>query len=99
MIVDGPGDTWVAYTRDPETGRGRAKVTKAGEVVELVDMPRALSHSFTVTADADGDDIWIGTGQGLSWGIGEGYYPGLKARPPYAYGSPAPTAPAEDLAE
>ena len=80
VIADGPGDTWVVYTRDQETGRGRAKVTKSGEVVEVVDMPTALSHSFTITADFDGDDVWIGTGKGLSWGIGEGYYPGLKAR-------------------
>ena len=63
-------------------------VTKAGEVVEVVDMPRALTHSFTIAADSDGDDIWIGTGKGLSWGIGTGYYPGLKARALHAHGTP-----------
>ncbi len=47
IITDGPGDTWVVYTRDPETGRGRAKVTKGGEVVELV-----LTVSKERTADA-----------------------------------------------
>jgi hypothetical protein len=37
----------------------------------------------------------VGTGKGLGWGIGEGYYPGTKERPLYAYGTPvAPTAPA-----
>ena len=25
-----------------------------------------------------GNDVWIGTSKGLGWGIGEGYYPGLK---------------------
>jgi hypothetical protein len=42
-----------------------------------------------IAADVDGDDIWIGTGKGLGWGIGEGYYPGTKERPLYAYGQPA----------
>ena len=96
IVVDGPGDTWVVYTRDPETGRGRAKVTRGGTVVELVDMPMALSHSFTISADADGDDIWIGTGKGLSWGIGEGYYPGLRPRPAHADGSSPRVAPTEE---
>jgi len=96
IVADGPGDTWVVYTRDPETGRGRAKVTKGGTVVELVDMPIALSHSFTISADADGDDIWIGTGKGLSWGIGEGYYPGLRPRPLHAVASSAPAAATEE---
>jgi len=59
-------------------------------------MPKALTHSFTITADVDGDDIWIGTGKGLSWGIGEGYYPGLKSR---ALLGGAPDVPAEDAAE
>lgn len=96
IVVDAPGDTWVAYTRDPETGRGRAKVTRGGTVVELVDMPMALSHSFTISADADGDDIWVGTGKGLSWGIGEGYYPGLKPRPLHADASSAPAPATEE---
>ena len=41
IVVDGPSDpaTWVAYTRDPATGRGRAKVTVGGKVVEEIDMP------------------------------------------------------------
>jgi ligand-binding sensor domain-containing protein len=95
IVTDAPGDTWVAYTRDPETGRGRAKVTKAGKVIELVDMPVGVPHSFIIAADVDGDDIWVGTGKGLGWGKGEGYYPGLRDRPLYAYGQPAPGAPKE----
>jgi hypothetical protein len=92
IVVDGPADpaTWVAYTRDPETGRGRAKVTVGGKVIEQVDMPAGVPHSFMIAADVDGDDIWIGTAKGLGWGIGEGYYAGTKARPLHAYGQPAP---------
>jgi len=84
IIVDGPGDTWVVYTRDPDTGRGRARVTRLGKVAEVVEMPIGLPHSFTITADVDGNDVWVGTGKGLAWGIGEGYYPGLKDRPLHA---------------
>ena len=92
IVVDGPADpaTWVAYTRDPETGRGRAKVTVGGKVVEWVDMPVGVPHSFMIAADVDGDDIWVGTAKGLGWGLGEGYYPGTKDRPLYAYGQRAP---------
>ena len=85
--------TWVAYTRDPETGRGRAKVTVGGNVVETVDMPVGVPHSFMIAADIDGNDIWVGTSKGLGLGIGDGYYPGTKARPLYAYGQPAPDRP------
>ena len=83
IVVDGPADpaTWVAYTRDPETGRGRAKVTVGGKVVENVDMPVGVPHSFMIAADVDGNDVWVGTSKGLGWGIGDGYYPGTKVRP------------------
>lgn len=92
VVVDGPADpaTWVAYTRDPETGRGRAKVTVGGKVVENVDMEVGVPHSFTIAADVDGDDIWVGTSKGLGWGIGDDYYPGTKERPLYSSGRPAP---------
>jgi hypothetical protein len=95
VVVDGPADpaTWVAYTRDPQTGRGRAKVTVGGKVVENVDMPVGVPHSFIIAADSDGNDIWIGTAKGLGWGIGDGYYPGTKERPLYAYGVPVEPGP------
>jgi ligand-binding sensor domain-containing protein len=92
IITDAPNEdaTWVAYTRDPETGRGRAKVTVGGKVVENVDMPAGVPHSFMISVDVDGNDIWVGTSKGLGWGIGDGYYPGTKERALYAYGQPAP---------
>ena len=92
IVTDAPNEdaTWVAYTRDAETGRGRAKVTVGGKVVENVEMPVGVPHSFTIAADVDGNDIWVGTAKGLGWGIGEGYYPGTKERPLHAYGQPVP---------
>ena len=53
-------------------------------------MPVGVPHSFMISADVDGNDIWVGTAKGLGWGIGEGYYPGTKERALYAYGQPAP---------
>jgi len=88
----------VAYTRDPETGRGRAKVTVGGKVVEYVDMPQGVPHSFMIAADVDGNDIWVGTAKGLGWGVGDGYYSGTKDRPLYAYGQAAPPPPAAPAA-
>jgi ligand-binding sensor domain-containing protein len=92
IITNAPEEeaAWVAYTRDPATGRGRAKVTLGGQVVEEVDMPLGVPHSFMIAADVDGNDIWVGTGKGLGWGIGEGYYPGTRERPMYAYGERVP---------
>jgi hypothetical protein len=92
IITDAPNEdaTWVAYTRDPETGRGRANVTVGGKVVESVDMPAGVPHSFMIAVDVDGNDIWVGTSKGLGWGIGEGYYPGTRERPLYAYGQGVP---------
>jgi len=81
IITDAPGDTWVAYTRDPQTGRGRASVTRKGHRVEDVEMPIGVPHDFIIAADVDGDDIWVGTAKGLGWGIGRGYYAGLRERP------------------
>ena len=95
VIADGPGDTWVAYTRDP-SGRGKATVTEGGKVVETVDMEVGLPHSFTINADIDGNDVWVATAKGLAWGIGDGYYPGLAERPAHtataaaAAGGPVP---------
>jgi ligand-binding sensor domain-containing protein len=91
-IMDGPGDTWVVYTRDPKTGRGVAKVTQAGKLVETVDMEKGVPQNFMINADVDGNDIWVATGKGLGLGIGEGYYAGLKERPLY---TSAPSAQAK----
>jgi ligand-binding sensor domain-containing protein len=81
VIADFATNTWVAYTRDPKSKGGKAVVTRDKEVIETVEMPVGIPHSYIIAADIDGDDVWIGTAKGLGWGIGEGYYRGLKERP------------------
>jgi ligand-binding sensor domain-containing protein len=82
-ITDGPGDTWVVYTRDAASGRGKATVSQGGKPVETVDMEIGLPHDFTINADVDGNDIWVATAKGLALGIGDGYYAGLRERAHY----------------
>jgi len=84
--MDFDSDTWVAYTRNQD-GTGKAVVTKGKEVLEVVEGPVSVPQSFIICADMDGNDVWIGTGKGLGWGIGEGYYAGLRDREPAKSGN------------
>ncbi len=84
--MDFESDTWVAYTRNQD-GTGKAVVTKDKEVLETIEGPVNVPQSFIICADVDGNDVWIGTGKGLAWGIGDGYYAGLKEREPAKAGS------------
>jgi len=88
VIADGPGDTWIVYTRDPGRDTGRATITKAGKVVEVTSTGLNVPHNFEINMDIDGSDVWVATAKGLGWGIGEGYYAGLRDRPLQAYGPP-----------
>lgn len=81
VVADFRTDTFVAYTRDPNTLRGKARVYRSGRLLQEVDMEKSVPHNFQIAVEVDGNDIWAGTGKGLGWGIGKGYYPGLKANP------------------
>jgi len=74
-------NTWVAYSRN-SSGTGKIVVTRDNEVLEVIEGPVNVPQSFTICDDVDGDDVWVGTGKGLAWGIGEGYYPRLRECPP-----------------
>lgn len=80
-IMDFKTNTWVAYSRDPKTLRGKAVVTRDKTVLEEIDLETGVPHTFMIAVDFDGNDVWTGTAKGLGWGIGEGYYPGLRERP------------------
>ena len=96
VVADFPTDTYVSYTRDPKTLRGKAQVYRSGKLLRTVDMEKAVPHSFIIAVDVDGNDTWVGTGKGLGWAIGEGYYAGVKKDPEWisANGNTAAPAPA-----
>lgn len=78
VIADCHRESVVAYTRDPDTLRGKAIVYRNGKPVKTYDMERSVPHNFVIALDIDGDDAWVGTSRGLGWAIGKGYYAGLK---------------------
>ena len=81
VVTDFASDTWVTYTLVPETHSGRAVVSRGTEIVETVEMGINVSHNYALWTELDGDDVWVGTSKGLAWGVGTGYYPGLRERP------------------
>ncbi len=85
-IADFPTESVVSYTRDPNTLRGKAQVYQAGKLVKTVDMEKAVPHSFIINMDVDGNDLWVATAKGLGWGIGDGYYAGVKENPQWLSG-------------
>ncbi|OHB83518.1 MAG: regulator [Planctomycetes bacterium RBG_16_64_12] len=81
VVADFSSDTWVTYTMDPKTHRGRAVIRRGAEVLKVVDMPASIPHNYALSVEIDGNDVWVGTSKGLALAIGQGYYPGLKATP------------------
>jgi len=86
VVADFPTDTWVTYTMDPNTFRGRAIVSRNQEVIDTIDMPRTIPHNYALWVDFDNDDVWVGTSKGVGWAVGSGYYKGLKNRSAHAAG-------------
>ena len=82
VLADFASDTWVVYTLDPVTHRGKAVVKRGGKVLDEVSMERAVPHNYILAADMDGNDVWIGTSKGLAWAKGPDYYTGLRERAP-----------------
>ena len=82
VVADFPSDTTVSYTRDPKTLRGRAVVYREGKPLRVFDMDKGIPHNYILGLDIDGNDVWVATSKGLGWGIGKGYYAGLKPAGP-----------------
>lgn len=80
-IMDAETNTWVTYTRDPKSDTGKAVITRDKTVLETVEMGLNVPHNFIIAIDVDDRDVFVATAKGLAWGIGEGYYSGLRARP------------------
>ena len=84
VVADFPTDTWVTYTRDPKGHGGTAVVSRGKKELERIPLERCIPHNYVLWVEIDGKDAWVGTSKGLGWGIGEGYYKGVKERPPFA---------------
>jgi hypothetical protein len=78
VVADFPSDTWVTYTMDPNTLRGKAVIMKGPDVLKEVDMPKCIPHNYTLCVEFDGNDVLVGTSKGVGWGIGTDYYKQLK---------------------
>ncbi|MEW6747345.1 MAG: regulator [Planctomycetota bacterium] len=76
-IVDFPSNTWVTYTMDPETHKGKAVVKRGTQVLAEYESRLGIPHNYVLWADFDGGDVWVGTSKGLGHGFGKDYYPGL----------------------
>jgi ligand-binding sensor domain-containing protein len=83
VMVDFRSDTWITYTMDPKTHRGKAVVMQNQKVVETVEMPKGIPHNYALWTEFDGNDVWVGTSKGLAHGTGIGYYKGLRKRATY----------------
>lgn len=79
VVTDFKTNTWVVYTLDAKQHTGSAVVMRDREVLKTIDTGVNIPHNYTLCADVDGSDVWIGTSKGLAWGIGEDYYAGLKS--------------------
>lgn len=87
VITDYKTNTWVAYTMDPKTRRGRAEIYRDRELLKTVDMEVGIPHNFIINLDLEGNDVFVATSKGLGVGIGDDYYAGLRpARPAVAGG-------------
>ncbi len=63
------GKRWVTYRRDQEGPSGEIKVAEGKEVVFAHATASALAHNFVLAVDMQGQDIWVGTANGLSHGL------------------------------
>ncbi len=81
VITDVDTNTWVTYTRDARGKTGKAIVTRNKDVIKTIELPVSIPHNFVIAAEIDGNDVWVGTSKGLGWGIGDGYYRGLRDVP------------------
>lgn len=79
VLADFPTGTWVTYTMDPETHKGKAVVSREKQILMEIETDRGIPHNYCLWVEFDGNDVWIGTSKGLAWGKGEGYYTGLRS--------------------
>ena len=98
VVTDFQSDTWVTYSMDPETHEGIAVTSRGEKILKTVKTASGIPHNYTLCAEIDGKDVWVGTSKGLAKAVGKDYFAGLR---PLPSGRPASvkadsSAPAED---
>ena len=78
VLADFETDTWVTYTMDPKTHKGRAVVQRGAQVLAEHETPKGIPHNYVLWIELDGNDAWVATSKGLAHAIGRDYFPGLK---------------------
>ncbi|MBD3274497.1 MAG: regulator [Candidatus Marinimicrobia bacterium] len=79
MLMDYESDTWVTYAKPSEKSETWEAYIRSGyDTVQTVPIDLDLPNHFSIAADIQGDDVWIGTGHGLARGSGTGFWAGLK---------------------
>lgn len=78
VVTDYNTDTWVTYTMDGKTRKGKAVISRAGKHIKTIEIPKGIPHNYTLWVEFDKNDVWVGTSKGLARGVGKGYYSGLK---------------------
>ena len=79
VITDFESDTWVTYTKEPDTQKAMAVISRGTKILKTIELDKGIPHNYTLWTEIDGNDAWIGTSKGLARGIGKNYYAGLRA--------------------
>jgi len=81
MLMDYESDTWVTYARESNQAESwTAYVMRGGDTLRTESTNLSLPNHFTIAADYQGEDVWLGTGHGVAHGIGENFWSGLQEK-------------------
>ena len=78
VVADFPTDTYVAYTRDPQTAPRQGPDLPPGQAPEDRRHGSGVPHNFIINLDFDGNDVWVAHGQGPRLGHRRGLLPGRR---------------------
>lgn len=80
-LADWESNTWVSYRNCDEGSRMPATVYRDGEIVGRQLLESSLPCARIRCIAFDGDDVWVGTADGLARGVGVGRWVGLRRAP------------------
>jgi ligand-binding sensor domain-containing protein len=78
VINDFESDTWVTYTKEPDTHKARAVISRGTQVLKTIELEKGIPHNYALWTEFDGKDVWVGTSKGLAKANGTDYFAGLR---------------------